>query len=190
MADEKDTAGGEREAARREIADLEQQRRDLDARLIERRAMLRMGTFNADTPFEVMVDSLGALGEHVKGDIIRMGDGPYDLAWLERSGSVRRLSSDEARLLEQRPMASTTRPLASDGSVDLGAQAGALDAFGVAGDALDADIMAEDMEADRQERRDAAKAGEVVVRETTDMGPDTPKEPAGQAKPTTGGRGR
>jgi hypothetical protein len=87
-------------------------------------------------------------------------------------------------------MASATRPLASDGSVDLGAQAGALDAFGVAAGALDAEIMADDLEADRAERAEAARAGEVVVRETTDMGPDTPKEPAGQAKPTTGGRGR
>jgi hypothetical protein len=186
MADEKDQAAraGEREAARREIADLERQRADLDARLAERRAMLRTGTFDADTPFEVMVDSLGALGEHVKGDIIRMGDGNYDLAWLERSGSVRRLSPDEARLLEQRPMESTTRPLTTEGAVDMGAQASALDAFGV----TDVDLTAEDIADDRAARLEAADAGDVVVHEAADLGPKAPKEPAGQSKPTAGGR--
>jgi acyl-CoA reductase-like NAD-dependent aldehyde dehydrogenase len=180
----------ERRAQRDQIVDLERQRADLDARIGTLRAEMASGPVDESAVFEVMVDSLGALGEHVKGDIIRPGDAEYDFAWLHSSGAVRRLSADEVRLLEQRPMASATRPLASDGSVDLGAQAGALDAFGVAAGALDAEIMADDLEADRAERAEAARAGEVVVRETTDMGPDTPKEPAGQAKPTTGGRGR
>jgi hypothetical protein len=81
-------------------------------------------------------------------------------------------------------------PLTRDGAVDLGAQAGALDAFGLAGGALDAEIMAEDLEASRAERAEAANAGEVVVKEPTDLGPDMPKEPAGQSKPTVGGRGK
>jgi hypothetical protein len=180
----------ERRAQRDELADLERQRADLDGRIGALRAEMATGPVDESAVFEVMVDSLGSLGEHVKGDILRPGDAEYDFGWLHRSGSVRRLSADEVRLLEQRPMASSTRPLTRDGAVDLGAQAGALDAFGLAGGALDAEIMAEDLEASRAERAEAANAGEVVVKEPTDLGPDMPKEPAGQSKPTVGGRGK
>lgn len=149
---ERAAAVREREKTRREIADLEQQRADLDAQLSERRAMLRMGTFDPDTPFEVLVDTLGALGEHVRGDIVRPGDGPYDFAWLERSGSVRRLSADEARLMEQRPMESTTQPLAADGTIDQGQQASAVLGVGP----VEAEMAATERAADREERADAA----------------------------------
>jgi hypothetical protein len=101
MEEPRQASAGEREAMRREIADLERQRADIDSRLSERRAQFRSGPFDADTAFEVMVDTLGAQAEHVKGDIIRPGMGPYDFAWLE-----------------QRPMESTTQPLTTEGTVD------------------------------------------------------------------------
>jgi hypothetical protein len=186
MADEKDQAAraGEREAARREIADLERQRADLDARLAERRAMLRTGTFDADTPFEVMVDSLGALGEHVKGDIIRMGDGNVRPRLAGAVGLGPPALAGRGATPGAAADGVTTRPLTTEGAVDLGAQASALDAFGV----TDVDLTAEDIADDRAARLEAADAGDVVVHEAADLGPKAPKEPAGQSKPTAGGR--
>jgi hypothetical protein len=180
----------ERRAQRNELADLERQRADLDARIGTLRADMATGPLDESALFEVMVDSLGAAGEHVKGDIISPGDAEYDFGFLHRTGSVRRLSADEVRLLEQRPMASATRPLTSDGAVDLSVQAGALAGFGVADSALDAEIMAEDLEADRAARAEDAAAGEAHGQAPADLGPETPAEPAGQSKPTVAGRGR
>jgi hypothetical protein len=83
----------ERRAQRDELADLERQRADLDGRIGALRAEMATGPVDESAVFEVMVDSLGSLGEHVKGDILRPGDAEYDFGWLHRSGSVRRLSA-------------------------------------------------------------------------------------------------
>jgi hypothetical protein len=150
----------EREVARRRIADLERERARIDADLSEARAQFRTGTFDADTPFEVLVDTLGALGEHVKGDIVRPGEGPYDFAWLERSGSVRRLSPDEVRLMEQRPMESTTQPLTAEGAVDLTATVVATAPVDATGLPVPADVAAVDREASQEQR--AEQAGDAI----------------------------
>jgi hypothetical protein len=85
-----------------------------------------------DGPYEVMVDSWGH-GEIVKGDIVEAADlEGYDVAWALKQGVIRPFTAEEARLLDERPMESTTRPLTAEGAVDQGVGA----AVGATPDAL------------------------------------------------------
>lgn len=149
-----------RKAVRAELDDLRTQRAELDAQISDAEYRMAYGEPASGDAFSVMVDQLGAAGELVRGDILRMGVTPYDLAWLERTGAIRRLTEAEVRLLDERPMESETRPVTPSGAVDLDQQASARVAYGIDPTLADAQLAAVEREDAREER--IAKAADLT----------------------------
>lgn len=77
--------------------------------------------FPKDALFEVMTDTFGYDPQFVRGDLIRQSHADhYDFDWAERMGTLRLAPEYDGTNL-----ASTTRPLNEDGSIDEVAQANA-----------------------------------------------------------------
>lgn len=70
--------------------------------------------------FEVMTDAWGYDPQHVRGDLIRQSDTPYDCGMALSMGTLRLAPEYDGT-----GMASTTQPLNPDGSIDEVAQANA-----------------------------------------------------------------